>query len=81
MAKVVESAHYAEECMDLKGGMRSCIPQQPRFLEKAPRTLSMGEISRPPPYGNRVSPRVVAAGISMAVSATYHGSPTTQASP
>jgi hypothetical protein len=81
VAKAVESARYTEEHMDLKGGMRSTIPQQPRFMGKAPRTFSRGGSSRPPPYGNRVAPRVVATGVSMVVSATSQASSTTQASP
>jgi hypothetical protein len=76
VAEAVENARYAEEHMSLNGGMRSTIPQHPGFVGKAPRTFSRGGSSRPPPYGNRVTPREVTTCISMAVSATSHSSPT-----
>jgi hypothetical protein len=50
--------------MDLNRGIRLVISQYPRFMGKAPTNFCRGEISRPPPYGNRVSPRVVAVGES-----------------
>jgi hypothetical protein len=81
VAEAVENARYAEEHMSLNGGMRSTFPHHPGFVGKAPRTFSRGGSSRPPPYGNRVAPRTVATGISMAASATSHSSPTTQAGP
>jgi hypothetical protein len=67
--------------MSLNRGMRSTIPQHPGFVGKAPRTFSRGGSSRPPPYGNRVAPRANTTCISMAMSATSHSSPTTQAGP
>ena len=75
VAKAVENACYAEEHMSLNGGMRSTFPQHPGFMRKDPRTFSMGGSSRPPSYGNRVTPRTIASGISMATSATSHSSP------
>jgi hypothetical protein len=81
VVEAVENARYAEEHMSLNGGMRSTFPHHPGFVGKAPRTFSRGGSSRPPPYGNRVAPRTVATGISMAASATSHSSPTTQAGP
>jgi hypothetical protein len=81
VVEAVENARYAEENMSLNRGMRSTFPQHPRFVGKAPRTFSRGGSSRPPPYGNRVTPREVSIGISMAMSATSHSSPMTQASP
>jgi hypothetical protein len=53
----------------------------PGFVGKAPRTFPRGGGSRPPPYGNRVAPRTIAAGISMAASAASRSSPTTQVGP
>jgi hypothetical protein len=64
--------------MNLTRGTRPTFFHRPRFVGKAPRTFPRGGGSRPPPYGNRVMPRIVAAGISMAASATSHSSPTTQ---
>jgi hypothetical protein len=58
--------------MSLNKGMRSTFPHHPGFVEKAPRTFSMGEISRKPPYGNRVSPRTFSTGISVAVIVASH---------
>jgi hypothetical protein len=81
VAEAVENARYVEEHMSLNGGMRSTIPQHPGFVGKAPRNFSRGGSSRPPPYGNRVTPRAVTTGISMAVSATSHSLPTTQTGP
>jgi hypothetical protein len=81
VVEAVESAHYAEEHMSLNGGMRSTILQQPGFVGKAPGTFSRGGSSRPPPYGNRVIPRIVVANISMAASTTSHSSPAMQACP
>jgi hypothetical protein len=81
VAKAVENARYVEEHMKLNGGMRSTFPHHPGFVGKAPRTFSRGGRSRPPPYGNRVAPRTVATGNSMAASAASHSSPTTQAGP
>jgi hypothetical protein len=68
VAEAVENARYAEEHMNLNGGMRSTFPHHPGFVGKAPRTFSRGGSSRPPPYGNRVAPRIVSIGISMAAS-------------
>jgi hypothetical protein len=81
VAEVVENACYAEEHMNLTGGTRPTFPHRPGFVGKAPRTFPRGGGSRPPPYGNRVTPRTVAAGISMAVSAASRSSPTTQTGP
>jgi hypothetical protein len=81
VAEVVENACYAEEHMNLNGGMRSTFPNHPRFVGKVPRTFSMRWSSRPPPYGNRVAPRTVTTSISMAVSAASRSSPMTQAGP
>ena len=69
VSEAIENARYAEEQMILNEGMRSTIPWHPRFVGKAPRTLSRGGISRPPPYGNRFAPREVTMGISMGASA------------
>jgi hypothetical protein len=81
VAEVVENVRYAEEHMNLTGGTRLTFPHCPRFIGKAPRTFPRGGGSRPPPYGNRVVPRTVAAGISMAASATSRSSPTVQTGP
>jgi hypothetical protein len=77
----VENARYAEEHMNLTRGMRSTFPHCPGFVGKAPRKFPKGGGSRPPPYGNRVAPRIVVAGISMEVSAASPSSPMTQAGP
>jgi hypothetical protein len=81
VAEVVENARYAEEHMNLIGGTRSAFPHHPGFVGKTPRTFPRGGGSRPPPYGNRVVPRTVAAGISMATSVASRSSPTMQTSP
>ena len=72
---------YAEEHMKLTGGTRPTFPHRPGFVGKAPMTFPRGGGSRPPPYGNRVAPRTVAAGISMATSAASRSSPTVQTGP
>jgi hypothetical protein len=77
VAEAVENARYVEECMNLIGGTRLSFLHHLGFIEKAPRTFPRGGGSRPPPYGNRVAPRTVAAGISMVASATSRSSPTT----
>jgi hypothetical protein len=76
VAEAVENARYVEEHMNLTGGMRPTFPHHLGFMGKAPRTFPRGGGSRPPPYGNRVAPRTVAAGISMAASAASRSSPT-----
>jgi hypothetical protein len=81
VAEVVENACYIEEHMNLTGGTRSTFPHRPGFVGKTPRTFPRGGGSRPPPYGNRVVPRTVAAWISMAASATSHSSPTVKTGP
>ena len=81
IAEAMENAHYAEEHMNLTGGTRLTFLHRPGFVGKAPRTFPRGGCSRPPPYGNRVAPRTIVVGISMAVSAASHSSPTTQAGP
>jgi hypothetical protein len=81
VAEVVENAHYVEEHMNIVGGARSTFPHRPRFVGKAPRIFPRGGGSRPPPYGNRVVPRKVAAGISMLASASSRLSPMVQTGP
>jgi hypothetical protein len=81
VAEAMENVHYAEEHMKLTGGTRPTFLHSPGFVGKAPRTFPRGGGSRPPPYGNRVTPRTVATGISMETSATSRSSPTTQAGP
>jgi hypothetical protein len=81
VAEAVESARYAEEHMNLIGGTRSTFPHRPGFVGKTPRTFPRGGGSRPPPYGNRVVPRTVAAGISMVASAASRSSSTMQIGP
>jgi hypothetical protein len=79
--KAVENAGYAKEHMNFTRGTRLTFPHRLGFVGKAPMTFPTRGGSRPPPYGNRVAPRIVAIGISLAASATSHSSPTTQASP
>ena len=81
VAEAMENARYAKEHMNLIGGMRMTFPHHPVFVGKAPRTFPRRGGSRPPPYGNRVAPRIVAAGISMEASATSHSLPTVQTGP
>jgi hypothetical protein len=76
VAEVVENAHYVEKHMNLTRGTRPTFLHHPRFIGKAPRKFPRGGGSRPPPYGNRVTPRKVVAGISMTTSETSHSSPT-----
>jgi hypothetical protein len=80
VAEAMENAHYAEEHMNLTGGTRPTFLHHPGFIGKAPRTFPRGGGSRPPPYGNRVAPRKIAAGISMEASAASCSSPTVQTS-
>ena len=75
VAKAVENVCYVEEHMNLTGDTRPSFLHHPRFIGKAPRKFPRGGGSRPPPYDNRVAPRIVDAGISMAGSATYCSSP------
>jgi hypothetical protein len=75
VVEAVENARYVEEHMNLNGGMRSTFPHHPGFVGKAPRTFSRGGSSMPPPYGNRVTPRTAATGISMEASAASRSSP------
>ena len=77
----VENVRYAEEHMNLTGGTRPTFPHRPGFVGKAPRTFPRGGGSRPLPYGNRVAPRRVATGISMAASEASRSLPTTQTGP
>jgi hypothetical protein len=77
IVEAVENVRYVEEHMNLTGGMRPSFPHCPGFVGKAPRTFPRGGGSRPPSYGNKFAPRIVAAGISMAVNATSRSSPTT----
>jgi hypothetical protein len=57
VAEAVGNARYVEDHMSLNEGMRSTIPQCPGFVGKAPRTFYRGRSSKPPPYGNKVTPR------------------------
>jgi hypothetical protein len=81
VAEAVENACYVEEHMNLTGGTRSTFPHCPGFVGKTPRTFTREGGSRPPPYGNRVVPRIVAEGISMETSAASCSSPTVQTGP
>jgi hypothetical protein len=81
VAEAVENVRYAEEHMNLARGARPTFLHRPRFVRKAPRTFPRGGGSRPPPYGNRVVPRTVAAWIPMATSAASQSSPTVQTGP
>jgi hypothetical protein len=77
VTEAVENVRYVEEHMNLTRGMRLTFLHHPRFVGKAPRTFPRGGGSRPPSYGNRFTPRTVAAGISMAGIATSRSSPMT----
>jgi hypothetical protein len=81
VAEVVENARYVEEHMNLTGGAISTFPHHPRFVGKDPWTFPRGGGSRPPPYGNRFTPRTIATGISMAASAASRSSLTVQTGP
>jgi hypothetical protein len=81
IVEAVENAHYAEEHMKLTGGTRPTFSHHLGFVKKAPRTFPKEGGSRQPPYGNRVAPRTIAAGISMEASATSFSSPMTQIGP
>jgi hypothetical protein len=81
MAEVVKNARYTEEHMNLTGGTISTFPHHPGFIGKTPRKFPTRGGSRPPPYGNKVVPRTVSAGISMAASAASRSSPTMQTGP
>jgi hypothetical protein len=75
VAKAVQNACYAEENMNLKGGMRSTIQQPIGFMGKSPRTFFEGGSYRPPPYGNRVTPRTLVACILVVASTKSYSSP------
>jgi hypothetical protein len=81
VAEAVENACYAEEHMNLTGGTRPTFLHHLGFVGKAPRIFPRGGSSRPPPYGNRVPPRTVVAGISMAASVGSRSSPMVQKGP
>jgi hypothetical protein len=81
VVEAVENVRYKKEHMSLTGGTRLTFPHRLGFVGKAPRTFPRGGGSRPPPYGNKVAPRTVAAGISMAASATSRSSPMVQTGP
>jgi hypothetical protein len=81
VAEAVESDRYTEVHMSLNVGMISTIPQHTGFMGKAPRTLSWGGSSRPPPYGNRAAPRTIATCISRETSTTSQSSPAMQTGP
>jgi hypothetical protein len=74
VVEVVENSHYVEELLDIKRGHKICHSTIVGFVGKAPWTFSRGGNSRPPPYGNRVAPRVVATSVSMETSATSQAS-------
>jgi hypothetical protein len=81
VAEAVENACYAEEHMNLTEGTRLTFLHHPAFVGKAPRTFTKGGGSRPPPYGNRVAPRNITTGISMAASVASRSSPMMQTGP
>jgi hypothetical protein len=81
VAKVVENVRYTEEHMNLTRGTIPTFLHRPGFVGKTPKTFPRGGGSRPPPYGNRVAPRTLATGISMAASVASRSSPTMQTSP
>ena len=79
--EAVENACYAEEHMNLTGGTRSTFFHRPGLIGKATRTFPRGGGSRPSPYGNRFTPRTVAAGISIVASVASHSLPMVQTGP
>jgi hypothetical protein len=81
IVEAVENVCYVEEHMSLTEGTRPTFLHLPRFVGKAHMKFPRGGGSRPHPYGNRVAPRTVAAGISMAASVTSCSSPTMQVGP
>jgi hypothetical protein len=81
VAEAVENARYAEEHMNFTGSMRPTFLHHPGFVKKTPKTFPRGGGPRPPPYGNRVTPRTVVAWISMVASGTSRSSPMMQVGP
>ena len=81
VAEAVESVRYAEEHMNLTGGVRSTFSHRLGFVGNTLRKFPRGGGSRPPPYSNRGVPRIEAAGVSMAASAASRSSPTMQTGP
>ena len=63
VAEAVENVRYVEEHMNLTRGTRPTFLYHSGFVGNAPRTFPRGGGSRPPPYGNKIAPRTVAAGI------------------
>jgi hypothetical protein len=81
VAEAVKNVRYAEKHMNLTRGTRPTFPHCPGFVGKAPRTFPRGGGPRPPPYGNRVTPRTMTTWISMVASAASRSSPTTWTGP
>ena len=69
VAEAVECARYAEEHLGIKRDFRPAesIPQA--FTGKTPRNFFQGNNSRPPPYGNRFTPRGAGARAPMTINA------------
>ena len=68
VAEAVECARYAEEHLGIKRDFRPAEQSQLGFTGKTPRNFFQGNSSRPPPYGNRFTPRV-GVGAPMTINA------------
>jgi len=67
VAKAVECGCYAEEHLGIKKDVGPTKPLQSGFPRKTPRNFFRGSSSRPPPYGNKFTPRSVGARAPMIV--------------
>ena len=73
VSMAVEYARYAEDMSDSKGGIK-LIGSNQYVTGKTPRPYFRGGPSRPPPYGNRFTPRGNTSVNSVSqASSTNHG--------
>ena len=69
VAEAVECAHYVEEHLGIKMDFRLAEPIPHAFTGRTPRNFFRGNNSRPPPYGNRFTPRGAGAGAPKTINA------------
>lgn len=67
VAEAVECGRYVEERLRIKRDAGPIESLQPGFPGKTPQNFFRGSSSRPPPYGNRFTPRGVGARAPIAV--------------
>ena len=62
VAETVECARFAEEHLGIRRDFRPAEPIPQAFTGRTSRNFFRGNNSRPPPYGNRFTPRGAEAG-------------------